>query len=626
MIFLLALLLLFISEASVLFLEKKPVLCRYLTLIVSVSVMIMTVFAFLNKPNIIFPWLGGVLDFSLNIDMSSGIMLILISAFSMLEAIYAFMSKMPAKNYAAILFLQASASGAAAADSLAAMIFFLGMLPFSLYYSPCLPEHDESGKASWTLTEKKKLSFLSFGLILIILFMAGTAITGYISGTMSFSEISSAKLTLDYGWSVAAIIMLLAAAFSLLGIFPFMAMQAKEHYSHPLWFRPFSIIICILIGSLIIIRIENSIFSLGKTASILLFSIGALTGLAGTVSAFTAISIRKLSCGLIQANAGIIAAGMAIPEAVSGSIMHILFLAPAGYAALLITGFIEKEAGTEDMNLLAKMTGLKKNMKPVLILLALYAAAFAALPPFGDSFRLILAGLAPHPAFFAAVSIIQVLTIASLIKGIAVFIAAREEEDNIETSGKTEKNTSVMKLNTNSLQLWQIAIAVMPLIMLLFLGFGGCLPEQIFIIPISKDLGIKTALPASGTMNIYIAEILIIMLGGLIFQTGNAFASADPVKSGNFIKENFFVKMLTCIAEGMPAVSVFLDKAAKFLSQTEKTKIIIRKTIWEYPSSLMRKAAGLMTKPAESSINFSLTLSFIIAAALVIFAASWGGN
>ena len=624
MIFLLALLLLFISGASVLFLEKKPVLCRYLTLIVSISVMIMTVFAFLNKPNIIFPWLGGVLDFSLNIDMSSGIMLILISAFSVLEAIYAFMSKMPAKNYAAILFLQASASGAAAADSLAAMIFFLGMLPFSLYYSPCLPEHDENGKASWTLTEKKKLSFLSFGLILIILFRAGTAITGYISGTMSFSEISSAKLTLDYGWSVAAIIMLLAAAFSLLGIFPFMAMQAKEHYSHPLWFRPFSIIICILIGSLIIIRIENSIFSLGKTASIVLFSIGALTGLAGTISAFTAISIRKLSCGLIQANAGIIAAGMAIPEAVSGSIMHILFLAPAGYAALLITGFIEKEAGTEDMNLLAKMTGLKKNMKPVLILLALYAAAFAALPPFGDSFRLILAGLTPHPVFFAAVSIIQVLAIASLIKGIAVFIAANEE-DNIEPSGKTEKNTSVMELNT-TLQLWQIAIAGMPLIMLLFLGFGGCLPEQIFIIPISKDLGIKTALPASGTMNIYIAETLIIMLGGLIFQTGNAFASADPVKSGNFIKDNFFVKMLTCIAEGMPAVSVFFDKAAKFLSQPEKTKIIIRKTIWDYPSSLMRKAAGLMTKPAESSINFSLTLSFIIAAALVIFAASWGGN
>ena len=624
MIFLLALLLLFISGASVLFLEKKPVLCRYLTLIVSVSVMIMTVFAFLNKPNIIFPWLGGVLDFSLNIDMSSGIMLILISAFSMLEAIYAFMSKMPAKNYAAILFLQAAASGAAAADSLAAMIFFLGMLPFSLYYSPCLPEHDESGKASWTLTEKKKLSLLSFGLILIILFMAGTAITGYISGTMSFSEISSAKLTLDYGWSVAAIIMLLAAAFSLLGIFPFMAMQAKEHYSHPLWFRPFSIIICILIGSLIIIRIENSIFSLGKTASILLFSIGALTGLAGTVSAFTAISIRKLSCGLIQANAGIIAAGMAIPEAVSGSILHILFLAPAGYAALLITGLIEKEAGTEDMSLLAKTPGLKKNMKPVLILLAIYAAAFAALPPFGDSFRLILAGLAPHPVFFAAVSIIQVLAIASLIKGIAVFIAANEE-DNIEPSGKTEKNTSVMELNT-TLQLWQLAIAGLPVLMLLFLGFGGCLPEQIFIIPISKDLGIKTALPASGTMNIYIAETLIIMLGGLIFQTGNAFASADPVKSGNFIKDNFFVKMLTCIAEGVPAVSVFFDKAAKFLSQPEKTKIIIRKTIWEYPSSLMRKAAGLMTKPAESSINFSLTLSFIIAAALIIFAASWGGN
>ncbi|HBB65983.1 MAG TPA: proton-conducting membrane transporter, partial [Elusimicrobia bacterium] len=109
---------------------------------------------------------------------------------------------------------QGFAAGAALADNMVAMLFFWEGLLVFLYTFIALSQNTHAAK-------RTAMKAFLINAVTDLCLLAGVTITGYIAGTMSMSDISANKLTLDYGWSLFAYVLLLIGAVSKAGAFPF---------------------------------------------------------------------------------------------------------------------------------------------------------------------------------------------------------------------------------------------------------------------------------------------------------------------------------------------------------------------------------------------------------------------
>ena len=285
----------------------------------------------MGDTHVIFPWLGGVFDLSLKVDGMAALTLFVSSFMAIISVSYALMSKVSSKELIPLLLLQGCSAGFFAADSLAVMAFFAGIIPFIMMIAP-FDNYDSTGRAiacgGSRLAEKTtpyRDSYFIAGMFLFICLMAGVAITGYISGTMTISEIASARLTLEYGWSATAFLLISLPAFYLMGIYPFSLCKEEISSHRPIWFNAYSAPMGVLIGALMLVRADHLLFNPGYGVRLALFFFGIITAVIAAIRTF-AESARNVPDNLLVANAGLMASAIPFAESLPGSLFMLLAL------------------------------------------------------------------------------------------------------------------------------------------------------------------------------------------------------------------------------------------------------------------------------------------------------------
>ena len=189
-----ALLVLLISEKTRYVKELLTIAVTGVCLISAVSIINQALFGTVME--FTSAWAGAGLVFTLKADKLSSFLLLGLSLFSFVIAIYSFSYERKGNAkwfYFNLLITAAFSAGAALADNLVAMLFFWEGLLIFLYAFIAL---SQSGQPSKKTAMK---AFLINGVTDLCL-LVGICITGYIAGTMSMTVISDNKLTLD-GWA-----------------------------------------------------------------------------------------------------------------------------------------------------------------------------------------------------------------------------------------------------------------------------------------------------------------------------------------------------------------------------------------------------------------------------------------
>lgn len=630
-----------------LFFEKKPFFCRILSFSAAVISSVLACSAAFTRPHIIFPWLGGVLDFSMRVDTLSAGMLVLVSMLSLSAFLYAFIARMPVGIFRVLLLMQTASAGAVSADSLAALSAFAGLLPLCMYRAPFLSENrignlQSTGRPAdrkdlshnpAVIIEGRREKSLIYGAVLLVSLIAGISVMCYISGTMNLVEISMAKLTLDYAWAVSAFVLITVPILSITGVFPF-SFRISGNLARPLWFRAYATALFLTLGISMLLRFFGFAFRPGETAYTVIFWLGAITGLSAAVSAFTENSLRRLTAFIIQAQTGIMLCGLSVDTSFSGGLIHIFMLIPAGFALTLLAGFVENQTGTDDLYEISRTDSFRHRMPVTTTLFLLYSLSFAALPPFGDSFRHILAGTLPgHPFFFITVCLIQIITIAALLKTNCSFFEGNGALSDGDASVNTGENTSQGRVLRDPSP-WNLVIAGIPFLVLLSAGFGACMPEQLFVLPVMEAMDIKNTAPAYSAALLYMIQLIVFLLGCLVYQAGNALTGKGPARCSDFIADTAFVCTLRKIMQ-KNIFEPFFDFLTSVITDTSvpatgaagsRINNVAGRLVWDIPSAALKKIAAMTSTAAEASLNFSMAAALFFATAMIIAAATGGFN
>lgn len=544
---------------------------RHAAVAAAAASLILSAAAAYMQPRIIFPWLGGVFDFILNADSFSSLMAVLASALSLLSAFYAFYSNKPAGHFQIMLFAQASAIGALYADSLAAMAFFTGMLPLSVFFA-----HSEKAQKN---SNDPGIFSLTAGISAFILLVAGISIIGYISGTMNISEIASSKITLNYGWSASAFVLAAIASFYFMGIFPFSVFREKEISGLPFHLRIFYLLIYFIAGTNILIRFIAEISVPGSTARLIVFGIGIIAALIASIIFFSDGSENKFPLKIMAAQAGIAVCAAAFAQTQGAALMLAMMAVPA------VFGFA---VAAEDL----------RSIPAGRAILLAYIAALASLPPFGDALRQEMSGLiGSHSFMFLLICLAQAIFVAALAK----FFFTLQKEGN----------------GTDNFLPSNAVIAFLPLLFLLLCGFGGKMAEHIFVLPSIESLGLDISLLPRGTANVYMSLLLTILFSLLICQAAEAYSAEEENGGGENSVLMKAVKFLRNEKEDEGAKAKRNNPSV----QQGNRKSLLKMIFWDWPYNIFDKMTELVSPAAECSLNVSMAAAAVLAAAGIILAA-----
>ncbi|PIU18833.1 MAG: proton-conducting membrane transporter, partial [Elusimicrobia bacterium CG08_land_8_20_14_0_20_59_10] len=199
------------------FKEALSTLASAVTLLVAAAI-------FITRPEALsLPWLNEAVLFTLKADGLSAFVLLAVALASTAVSLYSFSypklsvgsgENSPKWFFFNLLMTQAFAAGAVLADNMVAMLFFWEGLLVFLYTFIALSQNTHAARRT-----AMKAFLINAATDLCLL--TGITITGYIAGTMSMAEISTNKLTLDYGWAVFAYVLLMIGAVSKAGALPF---------------------------------------------------------------------------------------------------------------------------------------------------------------------------------------------------------------------------------------------------------------------------------------------------------------------------------------------------------------------------------------------------------------------
>ncbi len=422
-----------------------------------------------------YKWLGSAIGFTLRADALSGFVLLGAALFSLAVAVYScsFRDKGPAKwFYFNLLMTLSFASGAALADSMVTMLFFWEGLLVFLYTFIALSQNTTEAKRA-----AKKAFLINAATDLCLL--GGVAITGYIAGTMSMSEIAAGKLTLDYGWAVFAYLLLLIGAASKAGAFPFhtwMPDAATSSSAPFMAYIPSSI--DKLLGVYFLTRASVYLYSLGGGMQLLLMTLGAFTIVAAGAMAYVQSDARRLLTYSTVSQTGYLIMGIGTlnPIGIAGGIFHMANHATYKSCLFMTAGAVERQAGTND---LSKLGGLFRAMPVTGLCFLVAAVAISGIAPLNGFFskELIFRGTLDTgwTLFFIAAEVGSFLTLSSMLKlGHSVFFGARPGN----LGGVKEAPFGML-----------LPMLVLAAVCVLF-GFGASLPVQYFISPALAALGL----------------------------------------------------------------------------------------------------------------------------------------
>ncbi len=326
-------------------------------------------------------WVGHGIAFTLKADKLSSAVLLAITLFSFLTAVYSFSfeKKGPAKwFYFNLLITQAFAAGAVLSDNLVALLFFWEGLLVMLYSFIALSKPDQAAKKT---AMKAFLINAATDLCLLV----GVTITAYIAGTFSMTEISANKLTLT-GWAAAGYILMLVGAVSKSGALPFHTWipDAATDSSAPFMaYIPASL--DKLLGIYFLARISVYLFTLNGAMQVALMTLGALTLIIAVMMAFVQTDYKRLLSyhAVSQAGYMILGIGTLNPIGIAGGLYHMLNNAVYKSCLFMTAGSVEQRTGTNDLH---KLGGLFSLMPVTALCFLISAAAISGIAPFNGFF------------------------------------------------------------------------------------------------------------------------------------------------------------------------------------------------------------------------------------------------
>ena len=522
-----------VSALALLLMREKT---RYLKEVLASAAALVSLLAAANifllpQQELVYSWLGAGMNFTLRADNLSAFLLLAVSLFSAAISIYSF--SLPAKGsskwfFFNLLMTQSFAAGAALADNMVAMLFFWEGLLVFLYTFIALSQDTAAAKR----TAMK--AFLINGVTDLCL-LVGITITGYIAGTMSMNEISHNKLTLDYGWSVFAYVLLLIGAVSKAGAFPFHTWipdAAKDSSAPFMAYVPAAI--DKLLGIYFLARASVYLFQLNGTMSLILMSLGAVTILVAVMMAFVQKDYKRLLSyhAVSQTGYMILGIGTLNPVGIAGGLFHMINHATYKSCLFMTAGAVERQAGTGD---LSKLGGLFRAMPLTGLCFLIAAAAISGIAPLNGFFskELVYKGTLDtgYSVFFWAAELGSFLTLASFLKlGHAVYFGDRPE------GLKDVKEAPFSML---------LPMAALAGVCLLF-GFGAQFPIDNFITPSMQALNIVTPrLSGFHADKLYFVSVIVILAAvinhmmGLAAGGGKASKASDHIHYAPVLKETF---------------------------------------------------------------------------------------
>ena len=251
--------------------------------------------------------------------------------------------------------------------------------------------------------------------------MAGIILTGMITGTYSFSELlSSSQVLKDHPWYLVAMILILLGAFTKSAQFPFHfwlpnAMAAPAPVSAYLHSTTM-----VKAGIYLLARI-SPIFGNTPEWQIILTSVGGFTMITGAFLAIQYTDLKKILAYTTISALGVMVflIGIGTPLAIKAAMVFLLAHALYKGTLFLVTGNIDHETGTREVN---ELSGLSKKLPYTAYAAVLAALSMAGvLPFFGFIAKEILYEAAMH---FSAGNVIIVLAV--FLTGVAFTALALE--------------------------------------------------------------------------------------------------------------------------------------------------------------------------------------------------------
>lgn len=238
--------------------------------------------------------------------------------------------------------------------------------------------------------------------------MAGVILTGMITGTYTFSELlTSTQVLKDHPWYLVAMILVLLGAFTKSAQFPFHfwlpnAMAAPAPVSAYLHSTTM-----VKAGVYLLARI-SPIFGNTPEWQIILTSVGGFTMITGAFLAIQYTDLKKILAYTTISALGVMVflIGIGTPLAIKAAMVFLLAHALYKGTLFLVTGNIDHETGTREVN---ELSGLSKKLPYTAYAAVLAALSMAGvLPFFGFIAKEILYEAAMH---FSAGNIIIVLAV-----------------------------------------------------------------------------------------------------------------------------------------------------------------------------------------------------------------------
>lgn len=238
--------------------------------------------------------------------------------------------------------------------------------------------------------------------------MAGIILTGMITGTYTFSELlTSTQVLKDHPWYLVAMILVLLGAFTKSAQFPFHfwlpnAMAAPAPVSAYLHSTTM-----VKAGVYLLARI-SPIFGNTPEWQIILTSVGGFTMITGAFLAIQYTDLKKILAYTTISALGVMVflIGIGTPLAIKAAMVFLLAHALYKGTLFLVTGNIDHETGTREVN---ELSGLSKKLPYTAYAAVLAALSMAGvLPFFGFIAKEILYEAAMH---FSAGNVIIVLAV-----------------------------------------------------------------------------------------------------------------------------------------------------------------------------------------------------------------------
>ena len=488
-------------------------------------------------------WLNDAITFTLRADSLSAFLLLAVSLFSLAISLYSFSYPWSFKGkgencgakwfYFNLLMTQAFAAGAVMADNMVAMLFFWEGLLVFLYTFIALSQNSHAAR-------RTAMKAFLINAVTDLCLLAGVCITGYIAGTMSMSEISANKLTLDYGWSLFAYLLLLVGAVSKAGAFPFHTWipDAATDSSAPFMaYVPAAI--DKLLGIYFLARASIFLFTLNGSMQLLLMTLGAVTILVAVMMALVQSDYKRLLSyhAVSQTGYMILGIGTLNPIGIAGGLFHMINHATYKSCLFMTAGSVERQTGSND---LSKLGGLFGVMPVTAVCFMIAAAAISGIAPLNGFFskELVYAGTlnTGYTIFFIAAELGSVLTLASFLKlGHSVFFGKRPEALN----GTREAPFSVL-----------LPMIILAGICVAF-GFGARLPINFLIEPSLQNLNLvhEEVLAGFHFNGLFWASIVVILIAVINHMFGLASAAGVASKSSDHIHYAPGLKELYAMAE-----------------------------------------------------------------------------